>query len=54
MAFYYQTFYRGRLSNDPDHSISDHLNTKQVKVCCSFWKWKETWKMGEKVGFKDF
>ena len=28
--FGYWTFYHGRLSNGPDHSNSDHLNTKQV------------------------
>ena len=32
MAFGYQTFYHGRLSNGPDHLISNHLNTKQVNV----------------------
>ena len=30
--FGYQTFYHGSKSNGPDHSISDHLNTKQVKI----------------------
>ena len=35
MAFDYLSFYHGRLSNDPDHSISDHLNAKQVKICYS-------------------
>ena len=35
MAFGYQTFYHGRLSNGPDHSISNHLKTEQVKVCYS-------------------
>ena len=35
MAFDYPTFYYGCLSIGPDHSVSDHLNTKQVKVCYS-------------------
>ena len=32
MAFGYQTFYHGRKSNGPDHSIINHLNNEQVKV----------------------
>ena len=35
MAFGYKTFYSGRYSNGPDHTISNLLNTKQVKVCYS-------------------
>ena len=34
-AFGYQNFYHGRLSNGLDHSISNYLNTKQVKVSYS-------------------
>ena len=42
MVLGYQTFYHGCLSNGPAHSISDHLNTEQVKVCysnpnCTIW-----------------
>ena len=32
MAFGYQTFYHGRLSNGCDHSISTHVNAQQVIV----------------------
>ena len=45
MAFGYKTFYSGRYSNGPDHTISNLLNTKQVKVCYSdptvsnLWSW---------------
>ena len=35
MAFCNRTFHLGRQLNGPDHSISDHLNNKQVKVCYS-------------------
>ena len=35
MAFGYQTFYHGHFSYGPDHSISNHLNTEQVKVSYS-------------------
>ena len=35
MAFCNRTFHLGRQLNGPDHSISDHLNNKQVKVCFS-------------------
>ena len=35
MALGDQPFNHGGYSNGTDHSITDHLNTKQVKLCCS-------------------
>ena len=35
MAFGYHTSYHGCQMNGPDHLISNHLNTEQVKVCYS-------------------
>ena len=35
MAFGIQTISHGHYSNGPDHSVSIHLNTKQVKVSYS-------------------
>ena len=35
MAFGFRSFYLGCISNGPYHSISNHLSTKQVKVCNS-------------------
>ena len=35
MAFGYRNFYHGHILNGIDHSIRNHLNTKQVKICYS-------------------